>query len=44
MNLRPFQQIFGTLFVLFLVKSDHFRRQKQLNQNFHPIFLHFFFN
>ena len=42
MNLRPFQQIFGTLFVLFLVKSDYFRRQKQLNKNFHPIFLHFF--
>lgn len=34
MNLRPFQQIFGTLFVLFLVKSDYFRRQKQLNKKF----------
>ena len=32
MNLRPFQQIFGTLFVLFLVKSDYFCRQKLLPQ------------
>jgi len=42
MNLRPFQQIFGTLFVLFLVKSYYFRRQKQLNKNFHRIFFTFF--